>query len=270
MTFIPLYDNAYRGNAQEVYRQIRRETYDVDLGQTGWMDAEELRKFQPLLELTPLSHVLEVGCGAGGCALYMSRLTHAQVTGIDANASAVEEAQTSAKSVPGARTWFGQIDANERLPFEDASFDAVFSNDAMCHIPDRRRALKEWCRVLKDNGRILFTDAMIVTGPITNEQLMTRSSIGMYVFLPPGENERLIREAGLDLITAVDLTSNAAAISQRWYEARARRCEDLVRIEGTSTFEGLQKFLACVHVLSDKLLLSRFMYAARKSRPTAP
>ena len=49
---IPLYDNAYRGDAQEVYRQIRTDTYDVDLGQTGWMDAEELRGFLPLLDLT--------------------------------------------------------------------------------------------------------------------------------------------------------------------------------------------------------------------------
>jgi ubiquinone/menaquinone biosynthesis C-methylase UbiE len=268
MAFIPLYDNAYRGNAQEVYRQIRADTYDVDLGQTGWMDAAELRGFLPLLELTPQSHVLEVGCGAGGCAMYLSQLTHAQVTGIDANASAIEEARVSAKSTPEARTRFKQIDASERLPFEDSSFDVVFSNDAMCHIPDRSRALKEWCRVLKVNGRMLFTDAMIVTGPITNEQLMTRSSIGVYVFLPPGENERLILQAGFDLIAAVDLTSNADAISRRWYEARARRCGDLVRIEGTSTFEGLQEFLSCVHTVSDKHLLSRFMYAARKPRST--
>jgi ubiquinone/menaquinone biosynthesis C-methylase UbiE len=269
MAVIPLYDNAYRGNAQEVYRQIRTDTYDVDLGQTGWMDAAELRGFLPLLELTRQSHVLEVGCGAGGCALYLSQLTHAQVTGIDSNASAIEEARTSAKSMPEARTCFEQIDANERLPFEDASFDAVFSNDAMCHIPDRSRALKEWCRVLKVNGRMLFTDAMIVTGPITNEQLMTRSSIGLYVFLPPGENERLIREAGFDLMKSVDLTLNAAAISQRWHDARQRRYEDLVRIEGTSTFEGLQKFLCCVHTVSDQHLLSRFMYAARKPRSTS-
>jgi len=140
----------------------------------------------------------------------------------------------------------------------------VFSNDAMCHILDRSRALKEWWRVLKSNGRILFTDAMILTGPITNEQLMARSSIGLYVFLPPGENERMIYEAGFELITSADLTSNAAAISKRWHDARARRYEELVRIEGMSTFQNLQKFLSCVHSVSDKRLLSRFMYAARK------
>ena len=149
--------------------------------------------------------------------------------------------------MPGARVSFEQMDANEKLPFADGSFDAVFSNDAMCHIPDRKCTLKEWCRVLRPDGRILFTDAMIVTGPITNEQLLTRSSIGLYVFLPPGENERLIREAEFELITSVDLTANMAAISKRWHDARGRRSDDLVLIEGISTFQSLQSFLSCVH-----------------------
>src|SRR6185312_14931947 len=95
---IPLYDNAYLGSAQDIYRQIRSDTYDLDLGQTGWMDAGELRGFLPFLDLRPGTHVLEVGCGAGGCALYLSRLTHAQVTGIDTNASAIEEARRSAEA----------------------------------------------------------------------------------------------------------------------------------------------------------------------------
>jgi SAM-dependent methyltransferase len=260
---IPLYDHAYLGTAQNLYRQIRSETYDVDLGQTGWMDAGELRGFLPFLELTPDTDVLEVGCGAGGCALYLNRLTHARVTGIDANLSAIEEARRSAKA-PEERACFEQVDANEQLPFEDGSFDAVFSNDAMCHIPDRSRALKEWFRVLKPGGRIVYTDAMILTGPITNQELMTRSSIGSYLFVPPGENERLIREAGFGLSAIVDLTSKAAAISERWHDARARRRDDLVSIEGIETFQGLQKFLSCVHTVSEKRLLSRFMYAARK------
>src|SRR3954463_5930199 len=120
MGHIPLYDNAYLGSAQEIYRQIRTETYDLDLGQTGGMNAEELRGFLPFLQLSPETHVLEGGCGAGGCALYVTRLTHAQVTGIDANPSAIEEARRAAESIPETRACFEQIDANQRLPFADA------------------------------------------------------------------------------------------------------------------------------------------------------
>ena len=98
MAFIRLYDNAYTGDAQDVYRKVRAETYDLDLGQTGWMTAEELRGYLPYLDLSPHSRVLEVGCGAGGCALYLAQLTNAHVTGIDINEKAIAEAQALAKS----------------------------------------------------------------------------------------------------------------------------------------------------------------------------
>jgi SAM-dependent methyltransferase len=137
----------------------------------------------------------------------------------------------------------------------------------MCHIPNRLDALNEWFRVLKPNGWALFTDAMIVTGAITNEELATRSSIGRYLFLPPGENERLIAQAGFEVLSSVDLTAGPAGISKRWHDARAQKCDDLIQIEGERNFEGLQKFLVCVHTVSKERRLSRFMYLANKQAP---
>ena len=37
---------------------------------------------------------------------------------------------------------------------------------------------------------MLFTDAMVITGAMSHEELATRSSIGFYLFVPPGLNER--------------------------------------------------------------------------------
>src|SRR5260370_39326184 len=98
------------------------------------------------------------------------------------------------------RVGFHLYDVSRRLAFPDSAFDAVHSNDAMCHLLDRAAVLQEWRGVLKPGGRFLFTDAMIVTGPLTNRELATRSSIGVYLFLPPGENERLISAAGFALL----------------------------------------------------------------------
>jgi SAM-dependent methyltransferase len=262
---IDLYDTAYAESARRVYEEVRRETYDVDLGQTGWMTADEFRGFFRILNVTPGSRVLEVGCGAGGCAVYLARMTNAEVTGIDINENGIRNAQRLAElTASGARLHFEQADAGARLPFADESFDAVFSNDAMCHIPRRLCALEEWHRVLKPNGRMLFTDAMVITGPVTNEELAIRSSIGYYLFLPPGENERLIERAGFELLSSVDLTESTATISENWHNARARRRDDLIRIEGERNFLGLQKFLACVHAVSTERRLSRFLYSGFK------
>lgn len=43
------------------------------------------------------------------------------------------------------------------LTFADESFDGVVHNDVLEHIPHFRRALREWYRVLKQNGTLLFT-----------------------------------------------------------------------------------------------------------------
>jgi ubiquinone/menaquinone biosynthesis C-methylase UbiE len=72
------------------------------------------------------------------------------------------------------------------LPFAGDSFDALISNDAMCHIPNRARVLRAWFRVWKPGGRMLFTDAMVITGLISKEEIATRSRIGDYCFYPPG------------------------------------------------------------------------------------
>jgi SAM-dependent methyltransferase len=134
----------------------------------------------------------------------------------------------------------------------------------MCHIPQRLAVLRDWHRVLRPGGRVLFTDAMVITGPVTHEELAIRSSIGFYLFVPPGENERLLREAGFELIGVEDLTGSAEDISRRWFDAREEHREALITMEGHENFHGLQRFLQCVHTLSTERRLSRCSYLARK------
>jgi hypothetical protein len=91
-----------------------------------------------------------------------------------------------------------------------------------------------------------------------------RSSIGFYYFLPRGENERLIEEAGFRLLAADDLTAGAERIAERWHAARERRRAALIAREGEANFAGLQRFLACVHRVSRDRRLSRYGYLAEK------
>jgi SAM-dependent methyltransferase len=262
---VDLYDSSYTGYSADVYREVRKETYGMDLGQTGWMTVEEFHTFFLLLNLNNSSRVLEVGCGAGGCAVYLAQTVGAEVTGIDVNENGIRNAEKLAHSFGLAgRVRFMCLDAGDKLPFADCSFDAVFSNDAMCHIPHRLETLREWYRVLRPAGRMLFTDALIVTGILSNYEIATRSSIGTYFFLPPGENEQLVKQAEFSSVSTRDLTASAADISQHWFEARARRSRDLQQIEGEANYSGLQDFLACVHAVSRERRLSRFLYTASK------
>ena len=63
------------------------------------------------------------------------------------------------------RVTFETVDCNERLPFPDAAFDVVVCIDAFLHLNDRFAALADWSRLLRPQGRAIFTDAAVVTRP---------------------------------------------------------------------------------------------------------
>lgn len=262
---VDLYDNVYGDFASRAEAAVRHAAFGEDIGQSSWMTAADWLRFADLAGAGADSRVLEVGSGSGGPAIYLAESRGCRVTGIDLNEHGVlNGGRLAAARGLADRVTFQVADASQPLPFEAAAFDAVLSNDAMCHIANRLDVLREWHRVLRPGGRMVFTDAMIVTGLVSQEEIATRSSIGRYLFLPPGENERLIARAGFTLLSVEDLTPAAATIAQRWRAARTEHRDALVAREGETNFEGLQRFLDCVHHLSTERRLSRYGYLAER------
>jgi SAM-dependent methyltransferase len=262
---VDLFDSTYSHFTDRVLDAVRKETFGVDIGQNSWVTAEEYDRFITWLDLSAEHHALEVASGSGGPALYLARATGCRVTGIDANERGVATAsQMAARSGQTQHVRFTLADANARLPFEENAFDALLCIDSMNHFPDRLGVLREWHRVLRAGRRALFTDPVVITGPITNDELALRSSIGLFLFVPPGVNERLIEHAGLRLVRLEDVTENAALIADRWRRARHAHKDDLVQFEGEERFDGLQRFFESVHRLTSERRLSRMAYLVEK------
>lgn len=262
------YDRTYGGFELGARERVRHDTYDEDLGQNSWLTAEEWRTFAAWLGIADGSRVLDVGCGSGGPALYLAATFGAHVTGADHNAEAVSTATRAAETLGlTSRARFVAADAGSPLPLDDAQFDAIVCIDAINHLPDRPRVLRDWHRLLKPDGMILFTDPIIVTGLLSNEEVAVRSSIGYFLFSPPGEDERLLQETGFEVLRQEDTTARVAEVAGRWLDARGRYRAALVRDEGEETFEGTQRFLAVVHRLAEQRRLSRYAFLARKRRP---
>jgi SAM-dependent methyltransferase len=242
---------------------VRRETYDEDLGQASWITLAEAQEWFRLLDLRPGRKALEVACGSGGVTCRMAVETGATCAGVDLNPQGIEAARTRGREQGLAnRVSFQVVDAGQRLPFPDGSFDAVFCNDSINHLPGRLEVLRDWHRVLRPGGRLLFTDPIVVTGQLTNEEIGARSSIGFFLFTPPGHNERLLTESGFVVREVRDVTEAVASVARKWRDARARRREALVGLEGEETFEAHQRFFAAVHTLASERRLSRYMYLA--------
>jgi SAM-dependent methyltransferase len=263
---VGFYQATYGNFGAEVLAAVRAETYGRDIGQNSWLTADEQERFGRDLALAPRARLLEVACGSGGPALFLAETFGVQVTGIDINASGVAAANAAAaeRGLTDA-TKFTTVDATAPLPFADESFDAVQCIDAINHLRDRPAVLLEWRRVLRPGGMLLYTDPIVVTGILTSEEIATRSSIGFFLFVPAGENQRLLREAGFELVRHEDVTDNEVHTSSRWIAAREKRRDDLIAIEGADTYEGTQAFLRTVHALSASRRLSRHLFVARKS-----
>jgi ubiquinone/menaquinone biosynthesis C-methylase UbiE len=241
------YNLTYGHFTHPALAEIRRETFGEDIGQNSWLTAEEYRQFIGWLNLTPASHVLEIASGSGGPALFLAGTVGCQVTGVDINQSSTAAANAWAHSLGlDTRVHFHHGDASRLLPFADHAFAAVVCIDSINHLPGRLQVLQEWYRVLQPGGRLLFTNPIIVTGMLSNE------------------DERLIQEASFTLLRTVDVTDNMAVVPKRWYEARARGREELLTLEGEAEFEKTQRFLSVVHTLARERRLSRFAFVAQK------
>jgi SAM-dependent methyltransferase len=262
---VDLYDGHYEQLATEAQGEVRRETYGEDLGQASWITAAEAREWFGLLRPGAGQTALEVACGSGGVTCAMAAQTGATCTGVDINPHGIEAANNRAESEGlSSRVSFHVVDAGRRLPFSEESFDVVFCNDSINHLPDRQAVLQDWYRILRPGGRVLFTDPIVITGQLSNEEIRSRSSIGFFLFTPTGHNEQLLERARFAVRTIRDVTDAVASVSRRWHDARAKRRERLAVVEGGEGFDGLQRFLNAVYVLSSERRLSRYAYLAEK------
>jgi ubiquinone/menaquinone biosynthesis C-methylase UbiE len=261
---VDLYNSTYGNFKDAVLAAVRREAFGEDIGQNSWITTDEYDTFYNWLNLSPGDHVLEVASGSGGPSLYLARKFKCQVTGIDVNEEGIITANQQALETGITNAKYKLASADQELTFADESFDAVMCVDSMNHFRDRLGYLREWRRVLKAGKRALFTDPVVLTGPISNEELAARSSIGFFLFVPLEVTVRLIEQAGFKLTRCDDVTSNIEKTSGRWHASRQRHREDLIRIEGEERFDGLQMFLSTVHKLTSERRLSRFVFLVEK------
>jgi ubiquinone/menaquinone biosynthesis C-methylase UbiE len=97
--------------------------------------------------------VLEVGCGSG-IAAQMFAEAGAMLTAVDLTPWAVETTRARLEAF-GLSARVFEADA-ERLPFDDESFDVVFSWGVIHHSSDMDRALRELVRVARSGGQVVL------------------------------------------------------------------------------------------------------------------
>ena len=248
-----------------LYAEIRAEAFGEDIGQQSWLSAEEQDRLIAWLDLRPEHLLLDVACGSGGPTLRIAERTGCRVQGIDLEAAAVTVAQAWVRERGLTdRVTFAVADASRPLDFAPRSFDAIMCVDAISHFPDRPAVLAEWSRLLKPGGSVVYTDPLVVTGPLSNREIAIRSAGTFALFVPPGVDESAIASAGLSLERAEDGTENLARFATRRRAAREARRKALVEIEGKGEVDRSHELFGVAAAAAAERRLSRFLFHARK------
>ncbi|WP_422924128.1 methyltransferase domain-containing protein [Singulisphaera sp. PoT] len=102
--------------------------------------------------LRPGMSVLDCGCGPGSITRGLAEVVApGEVVGLDAGPSQVETARRDNQGVANLRF---EVVEGQKIPFPDASFDAVFAHALLEHVPDAGATVREFSRVLRPGGVI--------------------------------------------------------------------------------------------------------------------
>jgi sarcosine/dimethylglycine N-methyltransferase len=106
------------------------------------------------------ARVIDLGSGYGGAARYLAQTFGCHVTALNLSETENERHRMLNQS-QGLDHLIDVIDGSfEDIPAADASFDVVWSQDAILHSGRREQVVAEIARVLRPNGELLFTDPM--------------------------------------------------------------------------------------------------------------
>lgn len=201
-------------NAGKDINALRRE----DLSSFDEFHSGGLPATRGLAELAGLRtgmRVLDIGSGIGGPARTLAAEYDCIVTGVDLTEEFCQAAEMlTARLGLSDRVTFQQGNALD-LPFDDQSFDVVWTQNVIMNIEDKRRLFNETHRVLRPGGLLAFQALM--AGPVPNLRfpVMWANDPSLNFLLSPSDFRQLLAECGFQEIVWHDVTQHTIEFNQR-------------------------------------------------------
>ena len=184
----------------------------------------EVDRIVASLDLTG-KKVLDIGAGLGGVSAHLATLGPEEIVGIDVEAELKPKAEAlfERKGVAGICCF--RIVEPGPLPFEDNSFDVVFSKDSIIHIADKAALALEVFRVLRPGGWFAASDWLAgYDDEPTPEMVEYIEAEGLDFGLANADAyATALAAAGFDNIVIEDRNA--------WYREEARRERDRIATE---------------------------------------
>jgi demethylmenaquinone methyltransferase/2-methoxy-6-polyprenyl-1,4-benzoquinol methylase len=164
------------------------EKYTQKLDQSFVMREPAIRSAIRTLQFGPNSHGLDIGCGIGNVTrlLAESIAPRGRVTGVDISPDMVAYARDAAEKASLTKQLSFRLGDMKDLPFDDDTFDWVWSMDSVGYAPiEPLPLIEELVRVTKPSGRIAllaWSSQQLLPGHPALEAQLNATSVGIAPF----------------------------------------------------------------------------------------
>jgi ubiquinone/menaquinone biosynthesis C-methylase UbiE len=192
--------------------------YDVK----GYTTRDEARRMAMLLGLQSGHRLLDVGAGAGWPGVYFAKETGCNTMLVDLPIDGLQVASERAARDRISDRCRVTVAEGSRLPFRDASFDAVSHSEVLCCLEDKRGVLEDCRRVIRDDGRMAFIVIWITPGLSRTDHKRARQAAPRF-----GESETdyhtLLKQTRWTITDCLDVSESYGSLNAAVKEGLLRR-----------------------------------------------
>lgn len=205
-----LYKNVWNNlseSSTDAYFYVATVTDEAELRRNGAITASFL---QQVLEITPESKVLEIGCGVARIGRELAPLC-AEWHGVDISGNMIAHAARRTEGIPNI--YLRELPESSLSIFPDNYFDCVYSTIVFMHLDklDMFRYMREAYRVLAPKRRAYF-DTFNIRAPEAWQEFLKLLAVypsdarpaHISQFSTPQEMEKFMTESGFEAITVDD------------------------------------------------------------------
>ncbi|MDP6454825.1 MAG: methyltransferase domain-containing protein [SAR202 cluster bacterium] len=168
------------------------------------------RELAALVEISEGARVLDAGGGLGGPARTLATLFGCKVTMLDLSESYVHAAEILTERIGLGDQVKHHVGNAVELPFDDGSFDLVWTQQAGMNISDKERLYEGFHRVLAQGGTLAFQEFMAgPVQPVIFPVMWARDDSSSFL-RTPNEMSSLIENAGFRARVWDEITVNVA------------------------------------------------------------